>query len=124
MKQEPAPKAAAKTAPKQGLNASIGGKNVPEKKEVQSKIQTSPTKKDPLNTTASKLQTKPSQPTLKLKPVEDDTFQVNPGSKEKRAQQDAKIRWMHEELKPDQVDRVKLLCEQIFGYEYCKEMFS
>jgi hypothetical protein len=31
---------------------------------------------------------------------------------------------MHEELKPDQVDRVKVQCEQIFGYEVCKEMFS
>lgn len=67
----------------------------------------------------------PSGPTLKPKLMEqEDTFQVNPGSKEKRAAQDAKVKWMHEELKPDQVERVKLLCEQIFGYDYCKEMFS
>jgi len=38
---------------------------------------------------------------------------------------DAKVKWMHEELKPDQVDRVKVQCEQIFGYEVTsKEMFS
>lgn len=31
---------------------------------------------------------------------------------------------MHEELKPDQVERVKMTCEQIFGFEYTKVMFS
>lgn len=31
---------------------------------------------------------------------------------------------MHEELKPDQVERVKLACEQIFGFEFSKIMFS
>ena len=30
---------------------------------------------------------------------------------------------MHEELKPDQVEKVKTYCEQIFGLETCKLMF-
>jgi hypothetical protein len=32
---------------------------------------------------------------------EEEIFIVNPGSKEKRAQVDAKVKWMHEELKPE-----------------------
>lgn len=55
---------------------------------------------------------------------EDDGFKVNPGSKDKRAAVDAKVKWMHEELKPDQVERVKVICEQMFGYDLCKEMFA
>ena len=32
---------------------------------------------------------------------DEEIFIVNPGSKEKRAQIDAKLKWMHEELKPE-----------------------
>jgi len=34
-------------------------------------------------------------------PEEEEFFIVNPGSKEKRAQVDAKVKWMHEELKTE-----------------------
>jgi len=34
-------------------------------------------------------------------PEEEEFFVVNPGSKEKRAQVDAKVKWMHEELKTE-----------------------
>ena len=31
---------------------------------------------------------------------------------------------MHEELKPEQIDKVKNLSEQLFGYEFMQKMFS
>jgi len=37
--------------------------------------------------------------TVATAPEEEEFFIVNPGSKEKRAQVDAKVKWMHEELK-------------------------
>lgn len=95
---------------KDKLNSSRGGNVLNEKANTLAKpVQE---KKD-LNTTQDKISTKPSMGTL-TKPKlggDDEGFTVNPGSKEKRALLDSKVRWMHEELKPDQVDRVKLLCE-------------
>ena len=54
----------------------------------------------------------------------DDQLIVNAGNKEKRAILDAKTKWMHEEMKPEQTDKVKHNCEQIFGYEFMQKMFS
>ena len=56
-------------------------------------------------------------------PVEEEEFYCNPGNKEKRAAIDARSKWMHEELKPDQVEKVKTLCEQVFGNDTAKLMF-
>ena len=36
---------------------------------------------------------------------------------------DAKAKWMHEELKPDQVEKVKNYCEQMFGPDTTKLMY-
>lgn len=49
---------------------------------------------------------------------------VNAGNKERRAQIDAKSKWMHEDIKPEQSDKVKHICEQLFGYEFMQKMFS
>lgn len=44
-------------------------------------------------------------------PVDDEPLIVNPGNKEKRGILDAKSKWMHEEMKPEQIDKVKHLAE-------------
>ena len=36
---------------------------------------------------------------------------VHAGSKEKRCIADTRSKWMHEDLKPEQVDKVKHLCD-------------
>ena len=57
--------------------------------------------------------------------VEEEELNVNPGNKEKRAIVDNKSKWMHEELKPDQVEKVRKICEDMFGFEFMKtKMFS
>ena len=50
---------------------------------------------------SSKPPVKNAGPTLKVKQTEEEGFNVNPGNKDKRAAMDAKVKWMHEELKPD-----------------------
>lgn len=56
--------------------------------------------------------------------ADEEPIVVNPGNKEKRGQIDAKSKWMHEEMKPEQIDKVKHLAEQIFGYEFMQKMFG
>jgi len=56
--------------------------------------------------------------------ADDEPLIVNAGNKEKRGLLDAKSKWMHEEMKPEQIDKVKHLAEQIFGYEFMQKMFS
>ena len=43
--------------------------------------------------------------------VEDESLIVNAGNKERRGLLDAKSKWMHEEMKPEQIDKVKHLAE-------------
>jgi len=43
--------------------------------------------------------------------ADEEPIVVNPGNKEKRGQIDAKSKWMHEEMKPEQIDKVKHLAE-------------
>ena len=80
------------------------------------------------NSFAQKAQQKkvPSKPTLKSKATaeEDDEFQCNPGNKDKRAQLDSRVAWQHGSDNPEQIEKTKNLCEQIFGYETMKIMFG
>ena len=50
-------------------------------------------------------------PKFNAEPNSDDQLIVNAGNKEKRAIIDAKTKWMHEEMKPEQTDKVKHNCE-------------
>lgn len=42
-------------------------------------------------------------------------FELNTGDRQKRAVADQKVKWQHVANKPDQIKRVKNLCEQVFG---------
>ena len=55
---------------------------------------------------------------------EDTTLIVSAGNKERRAQIDAKAKWLHEDMKPEQTDKVKNLCEQLYGLDFMQKMFS
>lgn len=37
---------------------------------------------------------------------------------------DVKSKWMHEEMKPEQIDKVRKECEQLFGQEFSAKMLS
>lgn len=52
----------------------------------------------------------------------DDMLIVNPGNKDRR--NDMRVKWLHDEMKTDQVDKVKHACESIYGYEFMQKMFS
>ena len=43
--------------------------------------------------------------------------------KEQRAYNDNRAKWMHEELKPQQISKVKTLCEGVFGLDMMTQMF-
>ena len=102
MKEETVVKSVPKNVTAQPkLNTSRGGViELKKKEEVQPKIQTSPSKTN-LNISNKPSTIKPAPSTSKKVKPDEDEISVNPGSKEKRAQQDAKSKWMHEELKPD-----------------------
>lgn len=52
-----------------------------------------------------------------MESVEGEAFIINPQSKERRAQIDARTKFVHEEVKGDSVDKLKHLCEAVFGLE-------
>ena len=60
----------------------------------------------------------------KKKDVPTVMFELNPGDKEKRAQADMRLKWVHQTQKQDQVKRVKTLCEQVFGVDGAAIMFD
>ena len=49
---------------------------------------------------------------------------INPGNKELRAKQDLKTKFLIDELKPAQTDKVKHEAESVFGPEFMQKMFS
>ena len=51
-------------------------------------------------------------------------FELNIGDKQKRAAADLKIKWQHTPNKPEQIKRVKNLCEQVFGKDSLGHLFD
>lgn len=60
----------------------------------------------------------------KKKDVPTVMFELNSGDKEKRAQADTRLKWVHQTQKQDQAKRAKTLCEQVFGADGAAVMFD